>query len=1354
METTASVEEEEEEKKEDVVEEAWEGEQHPPHRGDDDRRGRGHPGYQLILPSPMTTTSSSPPPSPPRPLGLSPKASEVTFVQFGMEEFQEWILMDTHRLPFFLDFIPSDLTSVVALALHVAHRSTTPTTQTDSPHSGGTPHMTSGELPTGAAPRGSDLLSASSFLGAPPPPPPLSGSSSSFVSSHSSAASGGVTPVKRSLTQWLLRGTTATQGRRLLATLAVLDAPVMTMTGDVVLYGILEGTPRRHASLLPLFHLIGDPLPPTMYFMLCMGLVMPSVVSSLAQHMLIERMPLNDTPLYRHVLRCLNGVRIYNAKALRMCAEMSSSSSTIPTTITTTTTITAAGRGSSAPLDALARVEGPRRGKNRVGNGLFARYLLQYDPTKDPPLPLSPAQLLPPSFSSLLATQPVLFVQECIRPSPTVSVGAASSPPLAASASSSSSFLSASSSSSSLAVWQPPSLGLAVQHALFSARCDVLQKLASPPVTERWPVCGDTWLCEMYQRRAALLFASVTSVRDAAAATPSPLLSSSSSSSPVAAAWGSGARGSVSEGSERETSPLHNPDADGGRGEGGSTRWNTEGLGSTSTIPHSNAPPTPIRSSSSGGGSGSGSSSSGAFECQCPLRFYDMLAFAAVRLEDPSAFSYADQVAYQAMRMMSVEELPCRLQKQQQEEAARVHLGVPGGSSVGPPGLLGAGGGGEWGVPEAVMGHGAVELSLPPLHTSSSSPSSGVLSDLLLPTSTSIPECCAMITLRALDSLGYFVHRSEQPTPFELSSFGMLVLHLGSDPDEVPYTLPETTAGGLGGEVEDRPGDRRTGSGGGEGGLLGSYLSFPDGGGGGGGGGGMWGSGSNGSGHGGGRYVYPTTREGEQRPFRSGSPPSFFPSSFSPSNPTPYAPYTTRDTLSSTSMNGGGGGGIFRNESSHRLCPPHPLMGEEEKEVMEKGYQIVRECCNLPRYIASAAIASTGLRLPLPPRPIGWKSVSEYLVFLIDLIRCKAFTDDPLLPLTHTTLQKDEYTTEEYPVGIRLAARLFSILPITLRTPTPVRKTSSPSGLSGNAFSSPTAWTPLHHPPTTTTNTNQPPHPSPASHTEELSAGGASTSPLAHPPPTLSADAPDRDLLASVEEGRAARPRATTLSSSSVVALPGEVMEWRGPFDPDIACFHTTTRTLSHALRETVESMAVCHFASGLSLVPPLFWPTVVQQLPFHSAPHSFHAGTVMLYVLLRTIASPSSAPRLTVAELGKVFPDWSGGKADLWWWWMFWQKAMKMFTLPSTSTAPLTAPMGSAMSDPTGELYDGPMTRAGGIGFDAFYPRPSQTYAASEALERGYREVESIFGEANIKKMHLANEAVNAAFLTLLPQY
>lgn len=218
-------------------------------------------------------------------------------------------------------------------------------------------------------------------------------------------------------------------------------------------------------------------------------------------------------------------------------------------------------------------------------------------------------------------------------------------------------------------------------------------------------------------------------------------------------------------------------------------------------------------------------------------------------------------------------------------------------------------------------------------------------------------------------------------------------------------------------------------------------------------------------------------------------------------------------------------------------------------------------------------------------------------------------------------------------------------------------------------------------------------------------------------------------------------------------------MEWSGPFDPELAAFHTITRTLSHTLRETVEGMAVGHFASGLSLVPPLFWPTVVQQLPFHSAPHSFHAGTVMSYALFRSLDTSPSSSRVTVAELGRVFPDWTGGKADVWWWWMFWRKAMRMFYVPATATPPPSAMHGVG----GGDLYPPSMTergdesglnRTGEMGMDGFYAPSSPASLSAQVLERAYEEVEILFGEENMRKMQLADQAVSAMFRSLLFSY
>eukprot|EP00796_Vickermania_ingenoplastis_P011228 gene11228-7799_t len=209
-----------------------------------------------------------------------------------------------------------------------------------------------------------------------------------------------------------------------------------------------------------------------------------------------------------------------------------------------------------------------------------------------------------------------------------------------------------------------------------------------------------------------------------------------------------------------------------------------------------------------------------------------------------------------------------------------------------------------------------------------------------------------------------------------------------------------------------------------------------------------------------------------------------------------------------------------------------------------------------------------------PPPPANWSHASEYLILLIDLIRCGALNDDPI-PIWITVSDK-----RVYPKGVRFAARLLSMLPLTLQ----------------------------HH-------------------------------------------------------RRGCMP-GSRLHCAAARDAPERATEWSGPFDPEVAAFHSITRTLLHTLRETLEAMACGLFLTRTTLVPLENMVDVVAQLPFRG-PLEFQTGNIILYLLLQ---QQQQQRRVTLAELQRVFPEWVGGRADVWWWLNFWRRAMRLVGRPETA--------------------------------------------------------------------------------------
>lgn len=236
----------------------------------------------------------------------------------------------------------------------------------------------------------------------------------------------------------------------------------------------------------------------------------------------------------------------------------------------------------------------------------------------------------------------------------------------------------------------------------------------------------------------------------------------------------------------------------------------------------------------------------------------------------------------------------------------------------------------------------------------------------------------------------------------------------------------------------------------------------------------------------------------------------------------------------------------------------------------------------------------------MPKAPSGWTHMSEYVVLLVDLARSGALTDEPIVFSLNTEARP-------YERGIRFAARILSVVPITLSA----TAATGPSG----ALSS--------------TATNR----IPRSVDAKASAGS--------------------------EE-----------SHSHAVAW-----NWTGPTDPEMAAFHSITRSLLHSLRETLEAMTTVLFMMRTTLVPMEHMSEVIQSLPF-GGPREFLTGNVMLYLLLMYAQEEprqqqtsngvdGTSSTFTLEHLQRVFPEWVGGADDLWWWREFWRRAMRVLLSP-----------------------------------------------------------------------------------------
>lgn len=1370
-------------------------------------------------------------------------------VEFDLIAFQEWILMDSRHIPFMLDFIPSDLEKVLQLGMQLASMAAAGHTTTTAGDA--TPTVEVPPVPLGMQPPARSL----SQKGMPPTTTATTNGNGNAAGMSRSASSYGLprfssttgpSPAlmgSKRLTEWILLGSNPQQARRLLCNLAVLDAPVLTMDGHVLPLSVLSDSPR-HNTILPLFHIIGDPLPSELYFMLSIGLVMPSVIASVGQHFVVARKPLNDSPLFRTVSQRLLGVRVFTAQALRVAASSVEEPFTgpIPAPVGG-----GAGRSESESPSSVGASKKP--GVDKAGTGWLSTFLGQFHPRRDrlplhppPPVPAAastsnapaapPSPLTTRSTSSsmtagvagrkgLLMFQPSFFRQECLAmnyPSRMTSFmepnsqgfsdshsqrenGAGGLPPSAMTSTFTSPSPSplpdpaaTSSGHSPLSVapcmWTLSSLSSSIQHAVLSTSCTPLRQYPVRELSEQWPVCGDPWLAEVYERRAALLLATMTDAKGEPSSAPGPVVAvgPASSTAPLgttpfypsslianAASWSPAGKDAMDTGDAvglpyaRHRGTLEEAGVGGGRvglGAGASDGMMLLGAPDASRYPTALPGTTEVSPAGVGGSSSTRNSNGDPFECFVPLRFSDILMFAALRLNDPDAQPVSDQVAYNAMTMMDVEFLPPRLQKQQHEKALRL---LRGGASGGEKATDS-----DANLPHApyMDPYAAPSSSTIPRGGGGGSgtvPTTSGESDWgLLPTSTSIPECCAMITLQALDSLGYFSHQHGEASPQGLSLWGRLLLYVGDDPDEMDYAAPAPDPGMMGIDGLSLP----YGTGANVVPLAGSPHAALS---------------HSGVGATGGFASDVGMTMGNSFPNNS----SILSYHNSSSASLPASSTNRKSTV-------GGGQGANSSSTTTSLYPSMPFMGASnvmtqglvdvnaaipgsEEEVLARGYELMREGSRRDFRRFPDLVSLMAFRLPLPPRPVGWRSTSEYLLLLLDLLRSCALTDDPI-PLSGTL--KEERT---YPTGLRLATRLFSILPITLRKPWKLEKQPSlgyprPTSVTGtgsattSTMATPTSFHTTGKKETETSRTTLLSTSLSSSHEEMRSEEKKKGNTGKESGTSEEGDAAGkgRPLMTGAGFGVTGSPSPSFSSSSFSPAFlfSSAYVGWTGPFDPELAAFHTVTRTLIHTLRETLEGMAVAHFASGRSLVPPSLWPIVVEQLPFQAPPHSFHAGTVLRHILLHHTAATTSAGAgssdtseshtspLTMTELQRTFPDWIGGKADVWWWWMFWRKAMKLFYPPSkeakgkagsptpSSIRPHHLPHGGTTN--TSEMTL-PST-ANGDAFTSYRHLSLEGFTSTlPLLEVTYKELAQIFGEANMEKVRCADKLVDAALRSLL---
>lgn len=209
-------------------------------------------------------------------------------LHFGADEFDEWVLMDSLRLPYVLDFIPPDLQSLVALVMAQRQSAGSPTS----------PALPVSEQENSTTPHSS-------------PSPPYS-HPASFTPAEPSTA-----PIRpsNSLTHQLLQITSGEQRRRLNCNLAILDAPTFTQHAMVQPLFTLYGS-HQHSEM-SLSQVIGAPLPPILFAVMAAGLLLPSVLTAASQNTIVNRMPLIDSALLRTVTKRLLSVRMLAAEGVR-----------------------------------------------------------------------------------------------------------------------------------------------------------------------------------------------------------------------------------------------------------------------------------------------------------------------------------------------------------------------------------------------------------------------------------------------------------------------------------------------------------------------------------------------------------------------------------------------------------------------------------------------------------------------------------------------------------------------------------------------------------------------------------------------------------------------------------------------------------------------------------------------------------------------------------------------------------------------------------------------------------------------------------------------------------------------------
>lgn len=265
-------------------------------------------------------------------------------VEFGPEEFCEWVMMDSIRKPYLLNFIVADLpklsriaesklcqfmryaehadgpAGVEALGGHRAAgmveeegRGLTGVAEKTDPtvfsSSSSSPGPTAGAETRGEV--GSDFAS---FVGADLPGEDLIEEEYRASLWICDVLGYGCLP-PYSMTKLILCCTKPDQWRRAQSNLAVLDAPVLTADAAVVPLDVHAFGPRH--CLLPLQEVVGSPLPAVLYHSIAAGAVSPSTLALAAHDRLVSRIPFIDSPLYRTVTQRLLGVRVPIAQALR-----------------------------------------------------------------------------------------------------------------------------------------------------------------------------------------------------------------------------------------------------------------------------------------------------------------------------------------------------------------------------------------------------------------------------------------------------------------------------------------------------------------------------------------------------------------------------------------------------------------------------------------------------------------------------------------------------------------------------------------------------------------------------------------------------------------------------------------------------------------------------------------------------------------------------------------------------------------------------------------------------------------------------------------------------------------------------